>query len=162
MYPREIEFLEEIFTYLTVVTSSPPSEPTASLRAAHIEAIIAILERWPPSQRFPLIDLSRLVFGFCPKNPFDVAGLKAKFLDALFVATGWSNQESSASPIGKVKETNTTLLLKALANAVGEWDGGANEIEVEWLSKVVEIIGKIPYNRLVKAQKVTFATVMFK
>jgi phospholipase A-2-activating protein len=163
MYPQEIEFLEEIFTYLTIVTTAPPaSKPPASLTAAHVEAIIAILERWPPSQRFPLIDLSRLVFGFCPKDPFDVAGLKAKFLDAIFVATGWASQESFAGPIGKVKETNTTLLLKALANAVGEWDGGAKEVEVEWLSKVVGIVGKVPYDRLVKTQKVTFATVLFK
>jgi len=164
MYPREIELLEEIFSYLTAVTTSPqPSNPPALLTAAHIESIIAILERWPPSQRFPLIDLSRLVFGFCPKGPFDVAGIKAKFLYALFVATGWASQEGpSPSPIGKVKETNTNLLLKALANAVGEWNGGAKEVEVEWLSKVVEIVGRVPYSRLVKAQKVAFATVLFK
>jgi len=109
-----------------------------------------------------LIDLSRLVFGFCPKGPFDVAGLKARFLEALFVSTGWDSQEGvSPGPVGKVKETNTNLLLKALANAVGEWDGGPKEIEVEWLNKIVEILGKVPYSQLVKAQKVAFATVLF-
>lgn len=162
MYPKEVTLLEEIFTYLTAATTAQPSKPPVPLTPAHIEAIIAILERWPPSQRFPLIDLSRLVFAFCPKSPFDVAGLKAKFLVALFVAAEWDGQKgSSAIPPGKVKETNTTLVLKALANAVGDWNGGAEEVEAEWLSKVVENVGKVPYGRLVKAQKVAFATVLF-
>jgi phospholipase A-2-activating protein len=160
MYPQEITLFEEIFTYLsTVSTSSPPSKAPAKLNPAHIEAIISILERWPSSQRFPLIDLSRLIFAFCPESPFHVSGLKAKFLDALFVAAEWDGQEGSSA---KVKETNTTLVLKALANAVGERDGASEEVEAEWLSNVVEHVGKIPYDRLVKAQKVAFATVLFK
>jgi phospholipase A-2-activating protein len=160
MYPQEVTLFEEIFTYLTTVAaSSPPSKAPSRLSPAHIEAIISILERWPSSQRFPLIDLSRLIFAFCPESPFDVPGLKAKFLDALFVAAEWEGQEGSSV---KVKETNTTLVLKALANAVGERDGGSKEVEAEWLGNVVENVGKIPHDRLVKAQKVAFATVLFK
>jgi phospholipase A-2-activating protein len=164
MYPKEVTLLEEIFMYLTAATTSPPPSKTpAPLAPAHIEAIIAIIERWPSSQRFPLIDLSRLIFAFCPKSPFDVVGLKAKFLDALFVAAEWDGQEGlSAGPMGKVKETNTTLVLKALANAVGELDVGAEEVEVEWLSRVLKNIKKVPYGLLVKAQKVAYATVLFK
>lgn len=163
MYPNETMLLEDIFTYLGAVSGPPASKSLAPPTPAHIEAIISILERWPSSQRFPLIDLSRLVFAFCPKSPFDVPGLKTKFLDSLFVAAEWGGREGSSEiPMGKVRETNTTLVLKALANAVGEWNGGSEEIEVQLLSKVVEDVGKMPYTRLVKSQKVAFATVLFK
>ena len=120
MYPKETTLLEEIFTYLVAASGSPPaSKPFAPLTPAHIEAIMAILERWPSSQRFPLIDLSRLVFAFCPKSPFDVPGLKAKFIDALFVAAEWGGREASSEiPMGRVRDTKT-LVLKALANAIG-------------------------------------------
>jgi len=158
MYPQEVALLEEIFTYLTVSTPTPPS----SLTVAHIEAIMSILERWPTSQRFPLIDLSRLVLAFCPKAPFDTPGLKVSFIEALFASAGWSDgAQEAASMVGKVKETNTTLVLKALANAVGEGEGG-NEAVVMWVRKILEFIGRVPYRLLVKAQKVAFATVLFK
>lgn len=156
MYPQEVALLEEIFTYLTVSTTATPSSP---LTVAHIEAIISILERWPTSQRFPLIDLSRLVLAFCPTAPFDTPGLKVSFVEALFKSAGWSDggQAEAVGIGGKVKETNTTLMLKSLANAVGEGVGGSEEAK-----RILELIGRVPYRSLVKAQKVAFATVLFK
>ena len=157
MYPQEVALLEEIFTYLTVSTTTTPPP---LLTVAHIEAIMSILERWPTSQRFPLIDLSRLVLAFCPKAPFDTPGLKVSFIEALFASVGWGDgaqAEEAAGIVGKVKETNTTLMLKALANAVGEGVGGNEEAK-----KILELIGRVPYRSLVKAQKVAFATVLFK
>ncbi len=72
-------------------------------------------------------------------------------------------RQQPSSPIGKVKETNTTLMLKALANAVGdEGSGEAEKVELKWLRKVIEGVGRILYGTLVKAQKVAFATVLFK
>jgi len=116
-----------------------------------------------------VIDLSRLVFAFCTKAPFDLQdGLKEKFLDELFVAADWEGsgkqRQQPSSPIGKVKETNTTLVLKALANAVADEGSGEGEkkLEVKLLRKAIEGVGRIPYGTLVKAQKVAFATVLFK
>jgi hypothetical protein len=53
MYPDEIKYLEEAFAYLNLITSTPPSNPPETLKHAHVDAIISVLERWPPSQRFP-------------------------------------------------------------------------------------------------------------
>lgn len=169
MYPQEVTLLEETFAYISAASATSPSKAPSSLSRAHIEAIISILERWPSSQRFPLIDLSRLVFAFCTKTPFDVqGGLKENFLDELFVAAEWGGSEDqtqrTSSPTGKVKETNTTLMLKALANAVGQDESGKakKKAEQNLLRKAMEGIGSIAYGTLVKTQKVAYATVLFK
>lgn len=53
MYPEELEIVEEAFTYLSQVTSTPSQPSLPPLGGTHAEAIIQILERWPASQRFP-------------------------------------------------------------------------------------------------------------
>jgi len=53
MYPDEISALDEAFAYLSQVTGAATRRPATSLTAIHVEAIIQILDRWPPSQRFP-------------------------------------------------------------------------------------------------------------
>ena len=52
MYPEEKKALEVAFAYLSeAVTSTSPSasQPDKSI----LEAITQIIERWPPSTRFP-------------------------------------------------------------------------------------------------------------
>ncbi|KAF9532143.1 phospholipase A-2-activating protein [Crepidotus variabilis] len=154
MYPEEATLVEEIFTYLTQVTSTPDKTPSGPLTAAHIDAISAILERWPLSQRFPIIDLSRLVLGFCPETFQASPGLKDRFTEALFRGAElivWT------SAMNKVKETNTTLALKAVANAFNDKENS----EISWLTKVVGSLGQVPYGLLTKAQKVALASVLF-
>lgn len=53
MYPEEATALEEIFSHLTPLLSTPPRRPAAPLSERHVDAIIQILGRWPISQRFP-------------------------------------------------------------------------------------------------------------
>ncbi|RDB21127.1 Phospholipase A-2-activating protein [Hypsizygus marmoreus] len=154
MYPEEIGKIDEAFAYLTEVTASPPRHPSASLSAAHVEAVIQILERWPSSQRFPVIDLSRLLTGFCP-NAFDAPGLIDRFFEALFKACEWD--ASWSLPLTKPRETNILLLFRTLANAFHE----NISVHGTWIAKVFEALSQPPYTSLNKTQRVALATVLF-
>jgi len=154
MYPNETVVVEEIFLYLSQITASPTQLPSKPLTHVHVEAIIQILDRWPSSQRFPIIDLSRLIVGFCP-DAYAAPGLREKFTDALFNASEWS--AAWTSPLSKARGTNILLLLRTIANAFQEERG----IDAGWLGKVVETIGQAPYTLLNRAQRVALATVLF-
>jgi phospholipase A-2-activating protein len=154
MYPNEIKTLEEAFDYLGQITSTPPRPPSAPLTSVHVDEIISILDRWPSSQRFPVIDLSRLLLGFCPEA-FSADGLKDRFADALFRAADWS--ASWALPLPKPRETNMLLLLRTLCNAFQE-DGQTDPV---WLTKVLQTLAQAPYAALNKTQRVALATIVF-
>lgn len=53
MYPADAELLEEAFAYLTEAIASSSTIKAKPLSKVHLETIIQILERWPPSSRFP-------------------------------------------------------------------------------------------------------------
>ena len=77
-----------------------------------------------------MIDLSRLVTGFC----FDVltaSGLHDRFFELLFKASEWDTPWSL--PLTKSRETNILLLLRTLANA---FQGGAPIDEGTWVNQV--------------------------
>jgi phospholipase A-2-activating protein len=118
---------------------------------SHVEAITQVLERWPSSQRFPVIDLSRLVIGFSP----DAYGARRKLLDALFVAAEWDLPWEA--PLPKPRETNILLTLKALANVFQA--GVTLGDELGWILSRLE---KAPYEVLGKTQWSAYASVLFK
>lgn len=134
MYPQEISSIDETFTYLSHLTSSPPEIPPNALTAGHVDAIIQVLDRWPSSQCFPgtglrdskpftdilmtVIDLSRLITGFCPQVFSPESGLRLRLFEALFKAAEWNT--SWNVPLARARETNILLLLKALANVFQE------------------------------------------
>ena len=127
MYPEEISAFDDFFAQLSLLTTVPPKKPTEPLTSAHAEAIIQVLERWPASQRFPgmssnlrrvggidysnlVIDLARLLVGYCP-DMFQNSDVKERFHNVLFKAADWD------SPLPKIRETNTLLVLRAMVNA---------------------------------------------
>ncbi|KAF9484697.1 phospholipase A-2-activating protein [Pholiota conissans] len=154
MYPDEIKSLEESFAYLNLITTSPPSTPPKALTHTHVDAIISVLERWPPSQRFPVIDLSRLLIGFAPEA-FSDPGVLDRFSESLFTAAEWS--ASWTEPIPKTRETNILLLLRTLANAFQE----INQTDTTWLNRILETLAQAPYGVLSKTQRVAVATILF-
>ena len=127
---------------------------------------------------FIVIDLSRLLLGFCPEA-FSADGLKDRFADALFRAADWS--ASWALPLPKPRETNMLLLLRTLCNAFQE-DGQTDPV---WLTKVcflsvignqnkllsalfflqtqkvLQTLAQAPYTALNKTQRVALATIVF-
>ncbi|KAG6833074.1 hypothetical protein H0H87_011819 [Tephrocybe sp. NHM501043] len=154
MYPDESAKVEEAFDFLRAVTATPPRQTATSLSAAHIEAIIQTLERWPSSQRFPVIDLSRLLTGFAPEA-FDTSGVKEKFIEALFTASEWN--ASWSPPLPKPRETNILLLFRTLANVFQD----KISLDGTWSNKVFEALSQAPYSSLNKNQRVALATILF-
>lgn len=136
MYPDENSLIDEIFASMTQAVANPDAPPSTQLTAAHIDALIQILERWPLSQRFPgtpfmltaaiqssvhkvllVIDLCRLVIAF---HAGDLAssGKRDEFFKSLFKASEWDGTWSI--PLNKTKQTNILLLLRTIANAFQE------------------------------------------
>lgn len=122
-----------------------------------------------------MIDLSRLLVGFCPEafggegSGLEPNVLKERFAEALFQAAEWGS--GWTPPLPKARETNMLLVLRTLANVFKEeeegkgkdadvdMDGGAEE---SWLDKVLETLGLAPYEVFNKTQRVAFATFLFK
>ena len=76
-----------------------------------------------------MIDLARLLLGFCP-SAFQTSGLKEKFIEGLFKSAEWNTPWTS--PLSKTRETNTLLVFRSVANAFQ--DGAA--LNDSWLVKV--------------------------
>ncbi|KAN0077151.1 WD40-repeat-containing domain protein [Tylopilus felleus] len=157
MRANEEVLIEEVFTFLTQVTSNPPSPTSITLGKPHIEVIVSILDRWPAAQRFPVMDLGRLVVAHCattPATPRD----REKFFDCLFTAADWSSFVSSETPVSKPHETNVLLLMRTIANYFQESipinDG-------RWVHQILEALTQAPYNLLSKPQRVALASVLF-
>ena len=154
MYPDDRDSLNAIFSNLSQLTATPPAPPVEKLDSTHIEHVIGVLERWPASQRFPILDLSRLLLGYC-LDAFSTPGTKEKFIQALFVASEWNNPWSS--PLPKHRETNVLLMLRSLANAFQE----GVEIDGEWLDKLLNTLGEAPFTIFNKNQRVALSTILF-
>ncbi|KAI0086219.1 phospholipase A-2-activating protein [Irpex rosettiformis] len=155
MYHQEPVYIEETFTYLTqaVANISPITAP--KLNAKHIDTIISIVERWPSGSRFPVIDLARLVVGYC-SDTFPEPEKKQKFFSTLFDAAEWTSRW--VVPVSKSRETNGLLLLRGVANAFKE------DTELEdsiWAKNILEKLGEAPYTVLSKPQRVALATILF-
>lgn len=53
LYPEELDLVDEAFVFLTGALGNTPTAPGTVLGVNHLNALSAILERWPLSQRFP-------------------------------------------------------------------------------------------------------------
>ncbi|KAG1823274.1 WD40-repeat-containing domain protein [Suillus variegatus] len=157
MYPEELEIVEEAFTYLSQVTSTPSQPSLPPLGGTHAEAIIQILERWPASQRFPMMDLSRLVAAYCA-DASAVPGGRERFLASLFKASDWTEVRSHGKAMSKAQETNILLLFRTVANCFQE---GTPVNEGQWVAQVFEALSHAPYALLTKVQRVALATILF-
>ncbi|KAH9852688.1 phospholipase A-2-activating protein [Lenzites betulinus] len=155
MYPQELNLIDETFTYLAQAVSHPLDPPSKKLTSNHIDAIIQLLERWPQSQIFPLMDLSRLVLAFCPTAYTDGA-LRSRFFAALFLGASWN--EPWSSPLPKQRETNTLFLLRSLANV---FQDGTTLLDGAWVQEVLNTLGEVPYTTLTNSLRVSLTTILF-
>ncbi|KAI0807771.1 phospholipase A-2-activating protein [Fomes fomentarius] len=155
MYPQELSLIEETFTYLTQAVSHPLEPPTKKLTGHHVDAIIQLLERWPQSQLFPLMDLSRLVLAFCPTAYSDPT-LRSKFFTAVFNGASWN--EPWTSPLPKPRETNLLFLFRSLANV---FQDGTVLTDGAWVQEILDTLGGAPYTILTNSLRVSLATILF-
>ncbi|KAF8637390.1 hypothetical protein AX17_002886 [Amanita inopinata Kibby_2008] len=154
MYPDEISAFDDAFAYLSHLIAAIPQRPAQPLTEAHIEAIMQVLERWPSSQRFPVVDLTRLLTGYCPEV-FQSPALRERFYDTLFKAAEWFTPWNP-SP-SKARETNTLLLLRTLANALQE----GVRAEEPWVGQMLQTASQVRYSSLGKSQRIAIATLLF-
>ncbi|KAL0067083.1 WD repeat protein Lub1 [Marasmius tenuissimus] len=154
MYPEETSTIDDVFAYLAHVINNPSSSPPSPPTTASVETILQILDRWPRDQRFPVIDLSRLLAGQCP-SAFDTPGTKTRFLETLCKAAEWNTPW--APPIPKVRQTNSYLMLRALANIVQD----ASVVDGAFLGELFVVLEQAPYEMLSLQQRQTLATILF-
>lgn len=93
-----------------------------------------MLERWPLSSRFPVVDLSRLVIGF---SPSDVYGVRGKLLEVLFKSADWDESWETGN-MSKPRETNVMLALKALAN-IFRTGAQIQDDQLTWVSPYISL-----------------------
>lgn len=157
MYPEELVIIEEAFNYLSQVTSTTSRSSLTPLGGSHIDAIIQILERWPASQRFPVIDLGRLVAAYCA-DASAVPDGRERFFACLFKASDWTEVQSRGKAMSKAQETNILLLFRTVANCFQE---GTPVDDGQWVAQVFEALSHTPYALLTKVQRVALATILF-
>ncbi|KAL0565642.1 WD repeat protein Lub1 [Marasmius crinis-equi] len=154
MYPEEISTIDDIFAWLVQAVNNPSSSPPNSPNTASVETILQILDRWPRDQRFPVIDLSRLLAGHCP-SAFDGPGTKSRFLETLIKAAEWNTPWEP--PIPKVRQTNSYLMLRALANIIQD----TSVVDGAFLGELFVVLEQAPYEMLSLQQRQTVATILF-
>ncbi|KAI6045574.1 WD40-repeat-containing domain protein [Pisolithus marmoratus] len=155
MCPEELMMVEEAFTYL--VRASSQSSPTTTLGWAHVETVTQILGRWPMSQRFPVLDLCRLIMAYpliAPPTPDS----REKLFDCLFKACDWTSVTSGRKAMAKTEETHVLLLFRTIANSLQEETPSSGG---RWITQVFKALAQAPQLLLTKAQKVALASILF-
>ncbi|KAH9930746.1 phospholipase A-2-activating protein [Fomitopsis serialis] len=159
MYPQERIRVDEAFAYLSAIVSQlahwdNPPPGTNPPTARHLDAIIALLDRWPRESLFPVMDLGRLLLAFCSSYSQDTQ-LKHRFFSAMMHASSW--KDPWETPLSRSRETNTLFFLRALVNTFQDnlYGDGA------WVKTILQDIAQQPYNNLTKAQRVACATILF-
>ncbi|KAF7295597.1 Phospholipase A-2-activating protein [Mycena indigotica] len=154
-YPEEIRAIDESFNY--VQQCSTGSRPTNPLSAAHVDALIHILERWPSSLRLPVLDLARLVVAYCPEA-VRPAGIKERLFSALFSAADWTSSSPPPLPSpSKPAEMNVMLVFRALANVMQE---AAGATDGTWLAERLQVASAAGYDKLSPTQRKPRATML--
>ncbi|TFY66674.1 hypothetical protein EVG20_g4413 [Dentipellis fragilis] len=153
LYPEETKQLEELFQYLHEAVAG--RAPQVALTRSHIETVVQILTRWPASQRFPVLDLARLISGYC-STLLDASGMRGAFFDALFKASDWTKDMSNS--MTTARETNVLLALRTFANAFQEKTRIGDSA---WVAQIFADFTSSVYATANKAQRLAFATLLF-
>lgn len=103
-----------------------------------------------------VIDLARLISGYCP-SAYSDSKVAKQFFASLTKAAEWDAPWDA--PIPKSRETNVLLTLRTLANAFH--DGPPVGLD-EWVGPLLEELGRAPYDVLVKNHRIALATLLFK
>ncbi|KND02975.1 uncharacterized protein SPPG_08978 [Spizellomyces punctatus DAOM BR117] len=112
--PEEEKDLEQVIKSLET-----PSKSQQAFKPHHLAILQKAALQWPPQQRFPAIDILRLVV-LHSSLPV-TSGSLARLLDQL---AGFSTLKQDA--LSKVEETNIMLALRFLANAFATKEGQAS------------------------------------
>lgn len=104
----------------------------------------------------PVIDLARLISGFCP-TAYSEPEVAAQFFSSLLKAAEWDAPWET--PVPRTRETNVLLTLRAVANGIHEATSPGLD---PWVSALLGDIGSAPHEMLSKSHRVALATLLFK
>ncbi|KZS90036.1 phospholipase A-2-activating protein [Sistotremastrum niveocremeum HHB9708] len=147
----ELESLETCLSSLNTAIGDSRLPP-AAITPALAQTIVGILGRWPAPQRFPLLDLSRLIILFAPKS-FRAPG--SSTIDALLRASEWD--QPWELPLAKYRETNLLLTLRSLVNSI---HGASSLDDLPWAPKILQDLRARPYDSIPKALRTPIATLL--
>ncbi|KAG9051052.1 hypothetical protein FS837_012559 [Tulasnella sp. UAMH 9824] len=164
MRTKLLQLNDALKSDVNVSGSVGPSKSTSELAWTDVDTVLQILARWPEGQRFPLIDLVRLLLFFAPLPAGAPPNAASLIQEALVEASNW-NQMSNISeeqPMTKSWETNVLLVLRAFANCLQVWTDGTTYGAKDWINSLVPALNALPYERLSKAQRLAYATLLLK
>jgi len=160
--PLEFKLFNRSFSLMKNKAQAPPVAPadsSAEISQKDVDIIADVLARWPSLQRFPVVDLLRLLIAFSP-NTFEAPTTSQKLIDALFEASEWKSMPWP-TPLPKHRETNVLLTLRAFANLFqvsSQWKVVGTG---PWVPSLFNTLAAGPYAALTKVQKVALATIAF-
>ncbi|KAB5595461.1 Phospholipase A-2-activating protein [Ceratobasidium theobromae] len=159
--PLEFKLFNRSFSLMKAKAHAPPKAPvdtTAELSQKDIDIISDVLARWPSLQRFPVVDLIRLLIAYSP-NTFESPQTSQKLIDALFEASEWTSGPWP-TPLPKHRETNVLLTLRAIANL---FQVSSHKVvgTGPWVAKLFTVLSSGPYSVFTKTQKIALATIAF-
>ncbi|KIJ24953.1 hypothetical protein M422DRAFT_274174 [Sphaerobolus stellatus SS14] len=155
---QELRVIDQAFDSLIhALGNSKAQLPQSTVTYSTLQIVDQILQRWPVSQRFPVIDLARLLSAFYPAA-YQEPGQGGAFFNSLLNAAEWS--EPWVSPLPKTRETNTLLALRAVANGLQVPQGAVVPIP-DWVGPIFKRLVQVPYESLVPQHRVVLATIAF-
>ncbi|KAF8516963.1 phospholipase A-2-activating protein [Hysterangium stoloniferum] len=153
---QEMNVVDQAFDHLTYALGASSYPGHVPVAHEHVEVIMQIIDRWPSSQRFPVLDLARLLIAICP-SAYKGPGQALGFLNALLDAAEWSEPWRAQLP--KSRETNTLLALRGVANAIQVSESDASI--PDWIQPIFERLLQVPYQLFTKGHRVVLATIAF-
>lgn len=159
--PLEFKLFNRSFSLMKSKAHAPPKAPVdteAELSQKDIDIIADVLARWPSLQRFPVVDLLRLLIAYSP-NTFEAPQTSQKLIDTLFEASEWKTLPWPY-PLPKHRETNVLLTLRALSNL---FQVSSHKVvgTGPWVPGLFTTLGAGPYTEFTKTQKIALATIAF-
>ncbi|PVF95555.1 PFU-domain-containing protein [Serendipita vermifera] len=147
LQPSELAAFQEMYQALS-------TNNLASLTASHVQTVSSIVDRWPSTQVFPVIDLLRLVLASSP-SAFKSVENKQGIIQALFKAV--QKDEAWESPLEKSRETNLLLVLRTVANM---FQLPVGKVPASWTTDVMVNLQSIPGTVWTKAHLLPLATLL--
>jgi len=154
LFPDERSLLEEAFLYLEQAVSGVSPITAPHVEKEHVEAVVALLQRWPSSSRFPLLDLCRLIIGYC-SNAYSDPVFRQDFFRTLFKQAEWSEEWGSTQ---RSRDTNILLLLRGIANA---FQDDTNLGDGVWADEILQRLQEASYPALSRAARIALGTLLF-
>jgi len=153
-YPDENKHILDTLRCLGAVIDKPDIHTCPDIPPEIVDTLCQVLERWPLIQRFPVIDLARLVLAYSPSAYGDTA-LRSRLVMSMFQGAEW--QLAWTPPIPRPRDTNNMLVMRGLANLFENERAKDSEL----IAFVFERLGEAPYAAFSRHARQAMVTLIF-